>query len=334
MTRKIRVVGLLAAAGLIVGLVAGGAFGRTTGTAAGKSVCFVTYSNSTPWAAGVNKQFDAAMAKAGVKVLATLTDAENLALESQHFNQCIALHPNVIVIGVDDPNATVAMLHRAKSAGIGVIAYNSPMPAAAKGLYVTTDLGDNKILGTYAGQTLVAGLQHAGYKKANIMLIEGTASMQIVQQRNTAFDAVLKKYPQYKVVATQDSNWDIPTSERDASQIFAQYKSRGGIQGAYGTADYMAMAIVSAANQAGLKTGNTPGHVVVVGSNCTYAGAKAMVSGVLSGDATYTPTEQVASLAPTVLAYLSGKKLPALVAWESKKITPANAKQLLPACNY
>lgn len=274
------------------------------------------------------------MAKAGVKVLATLTDAENLAQEAQHMNQCIALHPDAIVLGVDDPNASIPMLQRAKRAGVPVIAYNSPMPAKASSLYVTTDLGDNVILGRFAGETMVAGLEHAGYKKANIMLIEGTASMQIVQQRNQAFEKVLATHPGYKIVATADSNWDIPTSERDAASIFASWKSRGGIQGAYGTADYMATAIIAAAHQAGIKTGNRPGDTVVVGSNCTYAGAKAMVAGTLSGDATYTPAEQVASLAPTTLKVLAGQSVPKLVSWESKKITPQNAKALLQACHY
>jgi len=60
-----------------------------------------------------------------------------------------------------------------------------------------------------------------------------------------------EKAPKLKLVAVEDGNWDQTISQKIARQLFAQYQSNGGIQGAYGMADNQAVGIIQAAKEAG-----------------------------------------------------------------------------------
>src|SRR3954449_163038 len=102
----------------------------------------------------------------------------------------------------------------------------------------------------------------------------------------------MKKYPQYKVVADEDGNWDQVKSSQLALQILSKYRSQGGIQGAYGMADYMAAGIIQAATQLGIKVGLSSKGVVVTASNCTPTGIPLMRSGKLYGNATQSPIQE------------------------------------------
>ena len=74
----------------------------------------------------------------------------------------------------------------------------------------------------------------------------------------SAFNAYMKKYPQFKIVSIQDTNWDQAQSEKVAQQLFSKQGSKGGIQAAYGMADNMAIGIIQGAQQAWLSRLGSP----------------------------------------------------------------------------
>src|SRR6185437_5142304 len=149
-------------------------------------------------------------------------------------------------------------------------------------------LSDNYSLGRFAAMNLIEGLTQEHKKTAKIAVIEGTAAMLVTQDRMRAFNTVLKKYPQYKVVSVQDGNWDPVLSGRIATQLFAKY-GKTGLQGMYGMADYMAVPIVTAAKQAGITVGVGKNGLIVTGSNCFKIGIDAIKAGELYGTATEDP---------------------------------------------
>ena len=101
---------------------------------------------------------------------------------------------------------------------------------------------------------LVEGMKKAGYKTGNVIALTGTASQNNVTDRMATFKAYMKKFPQYKIVAIEDTNWDQATSAKVAQQLLSKYASKGGIQGAYGMADNMAIGIIQGAKQAGVRS--------------------------------------------------------------------------------
>ena len=95
------------------------------------------------------------------------------------------------------------------------------------------------------------------------------------------FKAYMKKFPQYKIVAIEDTNWDQATSAKVAQQLLSKYGSKGGIQGAYGMADNMAIGIIQGAKQAGVPVGvSKKNGLIVTGSNCLAVGIKSIKAGV------------------------------------------------------
>jgi ABC-type sugar transport system substrate-binding protein len=301
---------------------------------AGKSVVFVTCSAAqNPWCGGVNKEFTAKMKAAGVKVT-VLQDAQDPSVQAQHMNQAIALHPSLIAVQPDDVNAIVPSLRKAKTAGIPVLNWNGTITGAGQALVVSSVVADNPQLGTLSGENLVAGLQKAGYKKANILVLTGTQSLPITPQRVDAFKAVLAKYPNYKIVETQDTNFDPNTAASDAAQAIAQWKSKGGLQGAWGMADYLATPIATAAKQAGLSVGAKPGGMVIVGGNCSAQGVAAVRNGTLYGDNTQAPGPEADAIAKAVTDYLGGTKIKPVISINEQKFTKADVETYAGQCTY
>lgn len=300
----------------------------------GKTVVLVTCAASqNPWCGGINTEFTKVMAAAGAKVI-VLQDPQDPALQAQHMSQAIADKPAAIAVQADDPNGIVPSLVAAKKAHIPVINWNSTISAAGMKLVVTSVVADNAQLGTFAGENLVAGLKAAGYKKANILNITGTASLPLTPQRVNAFKAVLAKYPQYKVVATEDSNFDPNLAAQEATSVLSKWKSHGGIQGAWGMADFLALSIASSAKQLGISVGIKAGDLVTVGGNCTEPGVQAVISGELAGDGTQSPVPEAHVIADKTILILEHKKVPKIVEVSEARITPANAKQYLAQCTY
>ena len=280
----------------------------TLEAAAGKKVYLVTCEPNV-FCHAYNANLTKLLKARGVSVT-QLSDNFDPALQNQNMNRAIAAKPNAIIVFASNADAIVPALKRARAAGIPTVNVNARLKPAGEKFVTFEVVADNRALGRFAARNLVEGMKKAGYAKGNIFAITGTKGTLIVQDRMVEFYKYMKRFPQYKVVADQDGNWDQVKSSQLALQLFSKYRSQGGIQGAYGMADYMAAGIIQAADQLGIKTGTSSGATVVTGSNCTPAGIPLMQQRKLYGNATQSPIQESATTATQVLKFLNGGKPP------------------------
>jgi ABC-type sugar transport system substrate-binding protein len=308
--------------------------GATSGTAAagslsGKTIALVGYGDTNPWGAAFNQQFTSQLASTGVKIIALTT--EDVSTQVQYMAQAIADRPNLIVTALDDTTAMVVPIEQAKDAGIPVLVFDGPTaPGVAND--VMSVLSDNEQLGEYAADNLIQGLRAQGRTSGQIVVLTGTKSMLVTQDRMVGFDQVMSTAPQYHVVAQEDANWDPTLSGTDAQQLLAKYGC-SGVQGAYGMADYMALPIVAAAKQAGCSVGGKDG-MVVTGSNCFKAGIQSIEAGQLYGTATEDPITIANQTATYVTEYLTGENPPQHEVIQEHRIIAANVAQFAAQCSH
>jgi ABC-type sugar transport system substrate-binding protein len=306
-----------------------GAGGGTNGGLAGKTIALVGYGDTNPWGAAFNKQFESELSSSGVKIddLTTMDSGTQV----QNFNQAIAEKPALIALAILDTKAMVVPIEKAKQAGIPVLVFDGPTdPSVASD--VMSVLSNNEQLGEFAAENLIAGLRAQDRKSAKIIVLTGTKSMLVTQDRMTGFDKVLSSVPQYQVESEQDANWDPTLSGKIAQQLLAQYGCNG-VQAAYGMADYMALPIIQAAKQAGCAIGGKNG-LVVTSSNCFEAGIAAIQAGQLYGTATEDPITIANQTAHYVTQYLTGKNPPKHEMVQEHRITASDVSQFAAQCSH
>ena len=216
------------------------------------------------------------------------------AVDAQNMNRLIADKPDLIISVPASASAIVPSYIRAKAAGIPILGAIGRQSADGAKIVTAEARTDDPSLGRFAAMNLVEGMTKAGFKSGNVIALTGTASQNNVTDRMAAFNAYMKKFPQYKVVAIEDTNWDQATSAKVAQQLFSKYASKGGIQGAYGMADNMAVGIIQGAKQAGVKIGVAKKGLVITGSNCLAVGINAIKSGQQYGTGTQAPQVEAA----------------------------------------
>jgi ABC-type sugar transport system substrate-binding protein len=303
--------------------------GSAGGGLAGKTIALVGYGDANPWGAAFNKEFTSQLASSGLKI-SSLTTMDS-GTQVQYFNQAIAEKPALIVLAVLDTKATVVPIEQAKQAGIPVLAFDGPTdPAVAND--VMSVLSDNEQLGEFAAQNLIQGLKAQGRTSGKIIVLTGTKSMLVTQDRMVGFDKVMATAPQFQVAAQEDANWDPTLSGQDAQQLLARYGC-SGVQAAYGMADYMALPIIQAAKQAGCTVGGKNG-LVVTSSNCFKAGIQSIQASQLYGTATEDPITIADQTAKYVTQYLSGQHPPQHETVQEARITAQNVAQYAAQCSH
>jgi ribose transport system substrate-binding protein len=328
--RPARLVALAAVAAVI-----GVAYVATAGSAttASKKIIYLGCDESNPFCASYNKTMETALQKAGFSVSSLYNNFDPSA-QAQQMSQATAQKPDGIVVFVADSTAIVPSLARASAAGIPVMVVGTAVPASALKYVTLMNLQNSTQLGAFAAQNLVEGMKSEGLKSGNVIALTGTSSQIDVQQRMAAFKSYLAKYPQFKLVAVENANWDAVQSASDAKALFAKYASQGGIQGVYGMADYMAVGAINAAKGAGLKAG-LPKGVIFTGSNCSTSGVQAIKAGTLYGDATQSPKVEAAAAASQIVAALNGKAPANKTTYNAEaRFTMGNLAKYAAECTY
>jgi ABC-type sugar transport system substrate-binding protein len=294
----------------------------------GKTINFVGYGSDNPWGAYFNQVFNAKLKGEGAEVVDLTTMDPGTAVTN--FNQAISNKPDLIVVALLDPASMVVPIKKAKQAGIPVLVYDGRPDPSVDG-DVLQVLSDSEALGTAAAQNLVEGLKAQGKDSGNIIVITGTKSGYAAQDRMKGFDAEMAKSPSYKVIETEDGNWDPALTGKIATQLFAKHGC-SGIQGAYGMADYMAVAIIASAKQAGCPVGGEKG-LIVTGSNCFKAGIDAIKAGTLYGTATEDPGTIAEQTADYVMRFFSGDEPPQKELVEEFRVTADNVSEYEAQCS-
>jgi ABC-type sugar transport system substrate-binding protein len=300
----------------------------------GQKVFLLGCTNANPWCNGFNKSLAGSLQKAGVKVT-VLTANFDPVVQAQEAAQAISQHPAAILSHVADPVAAIPWIKRATAAGIKVIAVDTDVGPKVLPLVTANLMPDHCKLGTFAAINIQEGLKKQGVTKGNVVLITGTQSQIHSQTRIRCFKAQLAKTPGLKIVENQDGNWDAIKTGTIATQLFAKWSGKGGIQGAYGMADYQAAAISASAKQAGIPLYPLSSKgLVVTGSNCAGTGMKAIKAGEMYGGATQSPVLEGKDFAPYILKVIEGQKIGTRVTTPVDRLTRANMNKYLEYCNY
>jgi ABC-type sugar transport system substrate-binding protein len=296
----------------------------------GKTVSLVTCEPNV-YCHAYNENLKRLLGERGVKVT-QLSDNFEPELQNQHMDQAIAAKPDLIAVFASNADAIVPALARAKAAGIATANLDARLGEEGEEYVDFEIVADNHTLGKFAAENLIEGMEKAGYDKGRVIVVTGTMGTLIVEDRMEAFEEVMAEHPEFEVTDPQDGNWDPVESSKIALQLFTKYRSQGGVQGAYGMADYMAGGIIQAANQLGVKVGDKPGDTIVTASNCTPTGIPLMEKGELWGNATQSPIVESEQSAEKILEFLEGKEVPHNTTVKEERFTMENYKKFIPQC--
>jgi ABC-type sugar transport system substrate-binding protein len=312
----------------------GGSTGASSGGggAAGKKVVLLSCAASNPWCKTFNDNIVAEIEEAGAKVT-LLENNFDAAVQVQQFGQAISQKPDLILLEATDTKSMVPSINRAKAAGVPVINLDGRAEPAAASSLASNILADNVLLGRFAAQNVIDGLRAVGLDRANVAVITGTKASYITQDRMKGFDEVMATAPQYRVVAVEDGNWDAVRSGKIAQELFAKFRSQGGIQAAFGMADYQAVPIVQAAKQAGLPVGVADRGLIVTGSNCTKAGIEAIRRGEMFGTATEDPVNQGRDTGTWAVKFLKGEQLDPEILTPQARVTRESVEEHAEDCS-
>jgi ribose transport system substrate-binding protein len=201
----------------------------------------------------------------------------------------------------------------------------------AKGVYVTvvdrglTDTsaqdayvaGDNTAFGRIPAEYIAKALNGKG----NIVALRGIPTT-LDNERMDAFNAVLKKYPDIKLLDAKHGNWNRDDAFKVTQDFLTRFKQ---IDAIWAADDDMAVGVLKAIQQA-----NRKDIKLVFGG----AGAKGMVKTLMDGtdpliqaNVSYSPKFIYDAIKLTAEARLKGEKLPPTTIIPSVLITKQNAKQ-------
>ncbi len=301
------------------------------GSASGSKTVYLVSSVGTGWQAGYNSAFMNTLKDKGLTV-EYLQDPFDVNKNVSNLDQAIASRPAAVAFMALSTTAVLPSLERAKKLKVPVVSLDGRPDPRAVGLLASSLEADNYALGKFAAQNIVEGLQKQGRKSGNIIALTGTAATNTVQDRMKGFKEVLAATPQYELVATEDANWDQTKTAQLAQQLFAKYKSQGGIAGAYGMADNQAAGIIQAAKQAGVDIGGTNG-LIVTGSNCYKSGIDAIKADTQYGTATQAPGTEGVWAAEYVAKLVDGQKIPEQALNQEARVTPDNVNQYAAECS-
>ena len=326
----------LAVLGVLAAVFVSGAIGASgkTGALDGKNVGVIICTNQNPFCAAWASSVKSGLEKQGASVT-VLSSVFDPAVDAQNMNRLIADRPDLIITVPASASAIVPSYIRAKAAGIPILGAIGRQSAAGSKIVTAEARTDDPALGRYAAMNLVEGMKKAGYKTGNVIALTGTASQNNVTDRMATFKAYMKKFPQYKIVSIQDTNWDQATSAKVAQQLLSKYGSKGGIQGAYGMADNMAIGIIQGAKQAGVPVGvSKKNGLIVTGSNCLAVGIKSIKAGVQYGTGTQAPQVEAALAVKVAAQILNGGKPPKVSYVKESRITKANVARFTKLCTF
>src|SRR3954454_219469 len=326
----------LAALALAAAVFVTGALGASghEGSLSGKKVGVIICTNQNPFCAAWANTVKSGLEKQGASVT-VLSSVFDPAVDAQNMNRLIADKPDLIISVPASASAIVPSYIRARAAGIPILGAIGRQSADGAKIVTAEARTDDPSLGRFAAMNLVEGMRKAGFKSGNVIALTGTASQNNVTDRMASFKAYMKKFPQYKVVAIEDTNWDQATSAKVTQQLLSKYASKGGIQGAYGMADNMAVGIIQGAKQAGVKIGVAKKGLVITGSNCLVVGINAIKGGQEYGTGTQAPQVEAALAVKVATDILNGKTPNPKVQYvQEQRITQANVAKFSKVCTF
>jgi ribose transport system substrate-binding protein len=264
------------------------------------------------WANQAKKDLEAA--HPGLKV--TVKTASGAPEQANQLQDLVtATKINTLVIFPFESAALTKPVAQVKAKGIYVTVVDRGLTdTSAQDAYVS---GDNTAFGRIPAEYLVKALNGKG----NIVALRGIPTT-IDNERMDAFNAVLKKHPDIKLLDAKHGNWNRDDAFKVMQDFLTRFKQ---IDAVWAADDDMAVGVLKAIEQA-----KRQDIKIVFGG----AGMKSMVKTLMDGanpliqaNVSYSPKFIYDAIKLTAEARLKGEKLPPSTIIPSVLITKENAKQ-------
>src|SRR5262249_14883367 len=146
------------------------------------------------------------------------------------------------------------------------------------------------------------GFEAKGFGAAgDVFVINGVLGTPPQIHRFEGFKKTLASVaPGIKIVGAQPGDWDQTKATNAAAALFTQF---GSAKGVYAQADNMASGVIVAAQRAGI----SPSKLVIVGSNCSPEGIKAIEDGTQYASVLQSPIDDGEYAVKAVVDLLEGK---------------------------
>jgi ABC-type sugar transport system substrate-binding protein len=306
---------------------------QAAGASDGKKIAFLVTGAILPFPGGTKAAFLDSAKSAGMQV-SSFEQMFDAARQVQQFDDAIARKFDLIAVMPSSEQAIVPALIRAKQAGIPVIIFTSPPKDGSDDLFTSFIGEDATEMGRLSGRSILQGLKESGREGGKVALITGSLQEGVGPRRVAGIQEVLKTDPKVQLVAIEDAHWDPVESERIAGQLFARFSSQGGLDAIYGMNDDQSVAIIRAAEAAGLSAGSKPGQLIVVGGNCVAPGIDMIRQGKQYSTVVQYPSRIGKGLAQMIDDYFSGKTLPKYNYQPVETITQRNLAKWEGPCSY
>jgi ribose transport system substrate-binding protein len=263
------------------------------------------------WANEAKKELE----KAHPDLKITIKTAANAGEQANQLQDLVsATKINALVVFPFESAALTRPVAQVKGKGVYVTVVDRGLTdTSAQDAYVA---GDNTAFGRIPAEYLAKALGGKG----NIVALRGIATT-LDNERMDAFNAVMKAYPDIKLLDARYGNWN----RDDAFKVMQDYLTRfKQIDAVWAADDDMAVGVLKAIDQ----VKRTDIKIVFGG-----AGAKGMVRTLMDGkdpriqaNVSYSPKFIYDAIKLTAVARLKGEKLPATTIIPSVLITKANAR--------
>ncbi|MVN87766.1 substrate-binding domain-containing protein [Deinococcus sp. HMF7620] len=280
-------------------------------------VGFAQTESNNPWRLAQTKSMQDEARRLGHQLVYT-DAAGSTAKQVADVRSMIAQKVDAIFLSPREDKPLAPVVKEAAKAGIPVILLDRNIdPALAKaGTDYVTFIGSDFV---QEGQRVANWLVKNAKGKTNIIELEGTTGSSPANDRKKGFDDVIRKNPQFKILASQTGNFARDTGRQVAETLLQANPTANVI---YAHNDEMAIGAVSAIRAAGKR----PGVDIIV---LSIDGGKEAVQMVVDGSINYV-VECNPRFGPaafkTLAGYAAGQKYPAKVINADRDYTPQNAK--------
>jgi len=276
-------------------------------------IVVITPSHDNPF---FKAEADAAAARAEELGYETqvLTHNGDASIQDQLFDTAIARNASAIVLDNAGADASIAVVQKAKEAGIPVFLIDREINA--NGVAVAQIVSNN-----YQGATLGAEefVRLMGESGSYVELL-GKESDTNAHIRSQGYNDIIGQYPGMNLVAQQSANWNQPEAFEKMETIIQAHPN---IKGVISGNDTMALGAAAALKAAGLA------DVIVVG----FDGSPDVIAAIKAGDIAATvlqPASQIATMAVDqahAFIQTGASDLPEKQAVDCVLVTPENASE-------
>ena len=291
-----------------------------TGSASGKTLCYVTAAASHPYVTPFNQALQAVADGAGVEVI-TLSQEFDAQKGADQLNTCIGRAPDAIMLWPLDPKAYIPAMQKAQAANIPLIIVNSPMDPSADPYFVTFTGPDNVEEGKQNADMMNKALNGQG----DIVIVAGQAGNGVTLQRTSGFtDQLAALGSKLNVLATVNADFDQQKALVAMRDLITRFGDK--IVGVYAEDDIMAAGVLDAYKETGAT--KLP---VVTGIGGARSAFDRITDGTMYGTIYQSPFEDGKLAMETMVAILSGQTVEKRIPLHLEQITKDNVGQFQPA---